>query len=141
MQYKEIITFETFEVIEKIIYAQFVDKNILFRFSKEDNGVEIINRNIDYRFKHCTSLNNKLYFADNLGEVLVEYNIKNNLYKIYNLDTHIKDDNNIVDVLNCGKYIIVVSQHKGTLFIFDIENQILEREEALERKIKKIYEY
>jgi len=139
MQYKEIITFETFEVIDKIIYAQFVDKNILFRFSKEDNGVEIINRNIDYRFKHCTSLNNKLYFADNLGEVLVEYNIKNNLYKIYNLDTHMKDDNNIVDVLNCGKYIYVVSQHKGTLFIFDIENQTLEREEALERKIKKIY--
>ena len=139
MQNEEIIRFEAFEAIGKYIYAQVIDKNILVRFSLDSAECKVIHTNDDYRFKYCTYLNDKLYFVDNLGEALAEYDVKSYILKTYDMNIHIKDDNNIAAVENNQECVFIVSQYKGVIFIFDTKNKVFKREETLKKKLKELY--
>lgn len=139
MQIKEILNFETFEVIDGIIYTQIIDKNMLFRIGSNESNPELLDKSIHYRFKHCINLENKLYFADNLGKALLEYDVRSNLYQIYEIDCCIKDDNNIACVVQGDGRVFVISQYKGTIFVLDTANKRIEREEIVEKRIKDLY--
>lgn len=144
MQYKEydaqdddLIRFNTFEVIDKNIYAQVLDKYILVRLSRNAN--EVVNLNHDYCFMHCAYIYNRLYFIDYLGKVLVEYDINNNLYNEYKMDSHIEADNNVLTVEVSGNLLYIVLQYQGTILIFNSITKKFEHEMELEKKIKRLF--
>ena len=139
MQNKKRVTFQTFEVIDKKIYLQDIDTNVLACLKLDENTIEIVNASNDYCFKHCARLNNKLYLADNLGEVFVEFDTQDNTYLVYNLKAHTENNNNIVSVEANSENVFIVSQYKGIIFIFDTVNGILEQDEALSKKITKLF--
>ena len=52
MQIKKRVTFQTFDVIDKKIYLQDIDTNVLACLKLDENTIEIVNASNDYCFKH-----------------------------------------------------------------------------------------
>ena len=134
---KEIVYFEVFDVVDKNIYAQFLSRNILVKISLDSDRAEVLTFEDKYRYKHCTSKDQKIYFADNGGEAFVIYDITSKKETVYSLESHEKTDNNIVTVERYDECIFIVSQYTGIIYIYDIVNKKLEKDYTLNRFVKK----
>ncbi len=136
---KGIAFFETFEVIDREIYAQLLWKNIIVKINSNKNKVEIISLDDRYRFKQCVAEKNIIYFADNLGEVLVSLDIKSKKQKLYHLGFHEQEDNNIATVESFDGNIFCVSAYKGLISILDTKSETVELDDSLSQIIDRDY--
>lgn len=139
IQNEDIVRFETFEVIDNKIYAQLIGKNILVQLMPNNIEVKVLNTSDEYRSKHCTYIGDKLYLVDNSGEAFLEYDINLNTFEKYYIDAYVKDDNNIAAVESSDKYVFVVSQYEGKIYIYDSDKKKLEQDKSLQKKITKLY--
>ncbi len=135
-QRENIAYFETFEVINKEIYAFLWWKNILIKINPDSNETEFLMLHNTYFFKHCISDGKKIYFADNLGKVLVTYDLDLKLREEYSLDSGVKEDNNIVTVEDYGEHVFIIENYRGNIYIYNKKNKYIETDLSLAQAIK-----
>ena len=135
----KVIHFETFDVINKTIYAQLLWADILISINTESNQVKIVSMNNKHHFKHSVAKENKMYFADNLGHILMLHDTETNDEKLFELGCDEKSNNNIAAMEICDNNVFVISQYKGIICIFDTINEEMKNDYSLNRLLTEWY--
>lgn len=131
--------FETFEVMNQEVYAHLLWKNALLKMNPNDNTSELLMLDNTYCFKRCIADDENIYFADNLGKALVKYNLEKKSTEIFQLDANTKPDNNISAMENYDKYIFIVANYKGVIYIYDKKDKTITQDDSVYKEIKQNY--